>query len=157
MEVVVFIGLQGAGKSSFYRAHFADTHAHISKDRFRNNRRPARRQRYLIEEALQASRSVVVDNTNPTIEDRRELIDLARQYGARVIGYFFDSDLDACLARNRERIGKERVPDEVLTFTLRRLQAPSLTEGFGQLYRVRLGERTFEVTAWQGETDHESG
>jgi predicted kinase len=157
MDVVIFIGLQGAGKSSFYRARFADTHAHISKDRFRNNRRPARRQRQLIEEALQASRSVVVDNTNPTIDDRREPIELAHQYGARVIGYFFDSDLDACLARNRERTGKERVPDEVLTFTLRRLQAPSSAEGFGQLYRVRLVEGTFEVTVWEGETGNESG
>ena len=39
-EVVVFIGLQGAGKSTFHAQRFAESHVLISKDRFRNNRRP---------------------------------------------------------------------------------------------------------------------
>ena len=40
MDLVILMGLQGAGKSSFYRAHFAATHTLVSKDRFPNNRRP---------------------------------------------------------------------------------------------------------------------
>ncbi len=44
-ELVLFVGLQGAGKSSCYRARFADSHVLVSKDRFPNNRNPARRQR----------------------------------------------------------------------------------------------------------------
>jgi predicted kinase len=37
LEVVVFIGLQGAGKSTFREQRFGASHALISKDRFRNN------------------------------------------------------------------------------------------------------------------------
>jgi hypothetical protein len=44
-KLVLFIGLQAAGKSDFYRACFAGTHDWVSKDRFRNNRTPAWRQR----------------------------------------------------------------------------------------------------------------
>ena len=44
-ELVLFVGLQASGKSSFYRARFAGTHDLVSKDRFPNNRNPARRQR----------------------------------------------------------------------------------------------------------------
>src|SRR5947199_2744458 len=105
-ELVLFVGLQGAGKSSFYRARFAATHEWVSKDRFPNNRNPARRQRQLIEEALAAGRSVVVDNTNATLESRAELIALARAFGATVVGYYFQSLLADCLERNRQRAGK---------------------------------------------------
>src|SRR4051812_424732 len=105
-ELVILIGLQGAGKTSFYRAIWAGTHNHVSKDRRRNNRRPARRQLQLLEEALRAGRSVVVDNTNPTALDRVELIALGRSLGARVVGYYFESRLADCLERNSQRAGK---------------------------------------------------
>jgi predicted kinase len=55
-ELVLLIGLQGSGKSSFCSAHLADTHTLVSKDRLRNNRNRERRQRQLIEEALGAGR-----------------------------------------------------------------------------------------------------
>lgn len=48
MELIIFIGLQGTGKSTFYRTRFAATHACISKDQFRNNPHPGRRQRQLV-------------------------------------------------------------------------------------------------------------
>ena len=149
MEMVIFIGLQGAGKSSFFRTRFASSHVLVSKDRLRNNRRPARRQRQLIEEALGAGRSVVVDNTNPTVQDRVELIELARHLEATVIGYYFESRLEDCLKRNRLRIGKERVPDVALLTVARKLELPSVSEGFDRLYYVRLaGDQNFDVQEW---------
>lgn len=149
-ELVIFIGLQGAGKSSFYRARFAGTHDHVSKDRLRNNRNPSRRQQQLIEESSGAGRSVVVDNTNATKEDRASLISLGRSFGARLVGYFFESRLADCLERNRQRAGKERVPDAGVFATRNRLVLPSLAEGFDQLYFVRLlGDGKFEVLDWQ--------
>src|SRR5207248_10271594 len=73
VELVLLGGLQASGKSSFSRARVAGTHEHVSRDNFPNNRNPARRQAVLVEEALRAGRSVVVDNTNPTPEDRPPL------------------------------------------------------------------------------------
>ncbi|OAI54374.1 kinase [Planctomycetaceae bacterium SCGC AG-212-F19] len=149
MELVIFIGLQGAGKSSFYRTRFADSHALVSKDRFRNNRRPGRRQRHLIDGALQAGQSVVVDNTNPTVHDRAELIELARGHGATVVGYYFESRLEHCLERNRLRIGKERVPEVGLVNVAKKLEWPDYSEGFDRLYYVRLaGDQKFVVQEW---------
>jgi predicted kinase len=156
VELVIFVGLQGAGKSSFYRARFAGTHHLVSKDRFPNNRRPARRQRQLIEEALATGGSVVVDNTNPTAADRAELITLGRSFGASVVGYYFESRLPDCLERNRRREGKARVPDAALYATRQRLSPPSLAEGFDRLYYVRLlGEDLFKVLDWTGELPEE--
>ena len=74
MECVILIGLPASGKSTFFRERFAGTHDHISKDLLRNNRRPQRRQEQLIEESLASGRSVVVDNTNPSVAVRAPLI-----------------------------------------------------------------------------------
>jgi predicted kinase len=152
-ELVLFIGLQAAGKSSFYRNRFAGSHDLVSKDRFPNNRYPARRQRQLVQEALGAARSVVVDNTNPTVEDRAELIALAHRFGAAVIGYYFESRLADCLERNRLREGKSRVPDLALYATRKRLCRPSFTEGFDRLHYVHLlGDGLFEIQEWREES-----
>jgi predicted kinase len=151
-ELVLFVGLQGSGKSSFYRARFAGSHDLVSKDRFPNNRNPTRRQRQLIEEALAAGRSVVVDNTNPTAPERAELIALARAFGARVVGHYVESRLADCLERNRRRQGKARVPDVALYATRKRLCRPSPAGGFDRLYYVRLlGEGEFEILDWNDE------
>jgi predicted kinase len=154
VELVIFIGLQASGKSSFFRARFEATHAHVSKDLFRNNKNPNRRQKQLIEAALQAGNSVVVDNTNPTVEERRALILLGREHGARIVGYYFDCAVRECLDRNRQRAGKARVPDVALYAAAKRLMRPSYSEGFDEIYRGRItGNSTFEVRAWTDKTD----
>src|SRR5581483_1249299 len=119
MELVIFIGLQGSGKSTFYQMHFAATHAYVSKDLLRNNKQ--RRQLQQVEEALQADRSVIVDNTNPAVEDRAELIRLGHQYGAEVIGYYFEAQVKKSLERNGQRSGKARVPNIAIFATAKKL------------------------------------
>jgi len=52
MEVVILIGLQASGKSTFAQQHFATSHDYVSKDRQSNNGRPGRRQTQLITAAL---------------------------------------------------------------------------------------------------------
>jgi predicted kinase len=154
VELVIFVGLQASGKSTFFRERFAATHAHVSKDLFRNNRNPNRRQAQLVEAALGRGSSVAVDNTNPTVEDRRPLIELGRELGARIVGYYFDSEVRRCVGRNRRRLGKERVPDVAIFATAKRLVAPSYSEGFDELFRVHIaGDSTFEVRPYDGGTD----
>jgi predicted kinase len=154
MELVLFIGLQASGKSSFYRARFTATHAHVSMDHFPNNRNRRARQLLLVEEALRGGRSVVIDNTNPTALDRAPIIHLARSRDVPVIGYYFESRLGPCVERNRARLGKARVPDVALFATVKRLERPSLDEGFSRLYHVRMSESgDWEVSEWCDSVD----
>jgi predicted kinase len=149
VELAILVGLQASGKSTFYRTRLAGTHELVSKDCFPNNRNPGRRQRQLVEAALAAGRPVAVDNTNATVEDRASLIALGRTFGAVVIGYYFESRLEDCMDRNRQRSGKARVPDIALFASRRRLVVPSLSEGFDRLFFVRLvAGNAFEVLAW---------
>ena len=121
LEVVVFVGLQASGKSTCYRCCFAATHDHISKDAWPNARHRQRRQLQLIDEALAAGRSVVVDNTNP-------------------------APVRDCLVRNNRREGRARVPDVAIFATAKRLRLPSTQEGFDRLRIARMTpDGTFEL------------
>ena len=153
MELVVFVGLQASGKSTFFRERFAATHAHVSKDLLRNNKNRNRRQAQLVREALEAGRSVVVDNTNPAVEDREPLVRLGQELGARLVGYYFESSVRESLARNKGREGRARVPDVAVYATAKRLVPPSYEEGFDDLFAVRIaGGLGFEVVrAWSEE------
>ncbi len=152
MDVIIFIGLQGAGKSTFYQTHFAMTHVYISKDALQRSKTMNKqaKQNMLVEEALQAGRSVVIDNTNPTKEDREPLISLGHRHNATVIGYYFDASVSECVVRNRERVGKARVPDKVIYITSKRMMLPSLEEGFDRLCRVHTKEGgLFELVEYE--------
>lgn len=150
MELIIFSGLQAAGKSTFYRRYFATTHELVSKDLLRNNTHKGRRQAQLIEAALSAGRSVVVDNTNPTPEERMGLIRLGRSYGAEITSYYFDSPVKDSLERNKQREGKARIPVVGIYATAKKLVPSSYSEGFDWLYRVRIVENVehngFEVS-----------
>jgi predicted kinase len=145
VELVVFVGLQASGKSTFFHERFAGTHQHISKDLFPHNRYKNRRQEHLLRAALSAGRSVVVDNTNPTPEGRRTLVRLGHEYGAKMVGYFFDASIRECLRRNETREGKARVPDVAIYATAKKLVAPSIEEGFDEVLYVQLNNSTFGV------------
>jgi predicted kinase len=90
MELVIFIGLQASGKSSFRRERLA-AHVCVSKDDWPNAKRRDDRQRRLVAEALSAGRSVVMDNTNARRADRAPLIALGREAGAEVVSFFWFS------------------------------------------------------------------
>ena len=151
-ECVILIGLPAAGKTTFFRRRFEDTHAHVSKDLLRNVRRPDQRQEALITESITRGRSVVVDNTNTTRAVRARLITLAKGLGATVTGYYLPADAADALRRNRGRQGRERVPDVAVFAARKRLEPPSPDEGFDRLYVVRLDERqgSFDVEPYSG-------
>jgi predicted kinase len=132
-ELIIFIGLQAAGKSTYYRTHFAATHVHVSKDLMPNARNRDARQLQLIEAALAAGQSVVVDNTNPTPAAREPLIALGRRFGAHIVVCWFEAVVKDAAARNRLREGKARVPDVALYVTARKLVRPTLEEGFDEV------------------------
>ncbi|HWE22912.1 MAG TPA: ATP-binding protein [Myxococcales bacterium] len=146
MELVIFVGLQGSGKSGFYVSRYAGTHVHVSKDLFpRHSRHKPERQLRQIEQALATGQSVVVDNTNPRRADRAPLLELARRYGARTVAVHFLASIGEALGRNRAREGTARVPDVAIFTTAKRFEPPNHEEGFDEVMRVRLGAEGFAL------------
>jgi len=138
MELVIFVGLQGSGKTTYYHEHFAATHVHVSKDLMATARNREAKQMMQIEEALAAGRSVVVDNTNPTLHSRAPLVAAGKRHGARVVGIYFDAHVPTSIMRNRQREGKARVPDVAIFVTKKKLVAPAIEEGFDEVRVVEI-------------------
>ena len=126
----MLVGLQGAGKSTWVTEHLAGTHAVVSKDHWPNARRRHARQSRVVAEHLAAGRSVVVDGTNPSPEERAALVELARDAGVPVRAVWLDVPLATCLARNDAREGRARVPVVGVLAARKRLVPPSTDEGF---------------------------
>jgi len=142
MEIVLLIGVQASGKTTFFRDRFLNTHIRISLDMLKTRTRES----ILMKACIAAQQSFVVDNTNITREQRNIYIELAKQHGIPVIGYFFQSEVKDILARNKQRTGKAVVPVPGIFGTLKKLQPPTIEEGFSELYSVRIEEpNTFTV------------
>jgi predicted kinase len=145
MEAVIFIGIQGSGKSSFYKERFFRTHVRINLDMLKTRHREG----LLLGACIEGKQPFVVDNTNVTVAGRARYIDAARTAGFRVVGYYFRTDLKSALARNSSREGGGRVPDKGIFGTLKRLQVPSYVEGFDALYYVTMDELfNFHAEEW---------
>ena len=142
------MGLQASGKSTFCKQRFFDTHVRINLDMLRTRNR----ERILVQACLEAKQPFVVDNTNPTREDRQRYIPAARQAGFRVIGYYLQTRVEECKQRNDERADACRIPMSGLLNTYRRIEVPRLDEGFDELHYVRISEAgEFLVEDWSDE------
>jgi predicted kinase len=147
MELVIFMGVQGSGKSSFYRERFFTTHVRINLDMLKTRNR----ERLLLDACLQSRQRAVIDNTNSTKAERRPYIDAAKSNGFRVLGYYFQSQVEVCKQRNLQRPIEEQVPLVGLLGTYGRLELPHFDEGFDSLHYVRALNGGFTVEEWQHE------
>ena len=145
MEAVLLIGLQASGKTTFYRERFFNTHVRVNLDMLKTRHRGMR----LMQVCLETRQPFVVDNTNPTREERRRYIEAAKLAGFRVVGYYLQSRVEECKTRNEGRLEPAKVPLLALLGTYKRLELPSPDEGFDELYYVKIGEGgKFAVERW---------
>jgi predicted kinase len=134
MEAIIFIGIQGAGKSTFFRERFCDTHVRINLDMLRTRRR----EEVLLTACLQSGQSFVIDNTNPLPIDRQRYIEPARAAGFRIIAYFFKTTLRDAMRRNNLRSGKQNVPPPAVAAAFKRIVPPSPEERFDEIHTVEI-------------------
>lgn len=148
MEAVIFVGIQGAGKSTFFKRNFFDTHVRINLDMLRTKHR----EKLLFEACLEAKQKLVIDKTNLTREAREKYISTAKSFGFKIVGYYFQTDLKRAIERNNQRIGNAKVPDKAILGAFKRLEIPKFDEGFDELFYVSINdENDFVVEDWKDE------
>jgi len=141
MECIIFTGLQASGKSSFYLENFYKTHIRINLDMLK--KRP--REDIFLQACVDGNQRVVIDNTNPTDQEREKYIKLFKPKHFKIIGYYFDIELDICLKRNAKREGKENIPERGVKSTFYRMSRPQYGEGYDEIYRVFIENNSVRV------------
>ncbi len=153
-RIVLAIGLPGSGKSAYFERKgitpvSSDLLRQLLFDDPADQRMPHlvfQTLRSLLRVRLRAGTlTTYVDATNLTRRGRRPYFQIARSYGCLVDALFFQVPVEECLRRNRRR--RRRVPEPAILRLARKLQAPSLEEGFRRI--VVIGPRGVE-TSWRG-------
>jgi len=141
LECVIFIGIQASGKSTFYKERFFKTHMRINLDMLKTRNR----ENMYLQTSIETMQRFVVDNTNPTVEERKKYIDACKNKGFKIIGYYFEPDYAESIKRNEQRTGKEYIPEIGIKSVMSKLEVPSYEEGFDEIYSVISSEGTFRI------------
>lgn len=134
MQLIIFTGIPAAGKSTFYQRYFYHSHLRINLDMLKTRHR----ERLIFEAAIASKTKIVIDNTNPSIEERARYIPIAQAAGYAIVSYYFDTDLKSTIERNEQRTGKAKIPIAGIKVKWHQLHMPSMVEGFQEVYRVRI-------------------
>ena len=144
--MVLMIGIQGSGKSTFYHKYLADGYVSVNLDTLKTRNR----EEQLVSECFREGKSFAVDNTNPTRADRQRYIPLAQYWGYRIVGYFMESKLQTCIERNNQRSGSAKIPATAIAATSNKLQVAGFEEGFDELYFVKNDGQIMTIEEWRG-------
>jgi len=98
---------------------------------------------------LETQQPFVIDNTNPSRADRTKYIEAAKNAQYSIVGYYFRSKVEDCLERNETRV--VRVPEVGILSTAKKLELPSMDEGFENLRYARLTESGFVAEEWNND------
>ena len=157
-SLVVLIGPSGSGKSTFARGHFRVTEV-LSSDTCRGlvaddeNDQSATAEafdilRYIAGKRLAAARLTVIDATNVKPEDRKGLVELARQFHVLPVAIVFDLPAALCHERNRSRPDRRFGPHVIRqqAQNLRRSLRGLSREGFRHVTVLKTLEEVDAVT-----------
>jgi len=143
--MVIMIGIQGSGKSTFYHKYLKDDYVRINLDTLKTRHR----EQLLVRKCIEDGSCFAIDNTNPTKADRQRYIPIAKDAGYKIIGYFMESKLQPCIERNNQRAGKLKISAAAIAATSNKLQMPGYDEGFDELYFVKNDGSIMTVEKWR--------
>ncbi|MCJ8153279.1 hypothetical protein MKJ01_05825 [Chryseobacterium sp. SSA4.19] len=143
MEMIIFIGIPASGKSSFYKELFFNSHIRISMDLLNTRNKEGK----LLHYCFETQSKMVIDNTNITIESRRKYIDLSQRNQYKIIGYYFENNLQDCLERNKSR--KDSINEIGIKAKYKELEKPLFTEGFDTIFNVKIIDSKFEISSYE--------
>lgn len=135
MEMILFVGLPGSGKSTYYKNHFFNSHLRISNDLLKTRNRTEK----LLAFCRETDMSFVIDNTCTTKAVRKRFLDFCSTLKIPIHKkcIYFDSPIDVCIKRNQSRIGKEKVPEIAIFGKAKEFEIPEISEGFDELIIIK--------------------
>jgi len=137
MEAIIFVGIPGSGKSTFYQQHFFDSHLRISLDLLNTRNK----EQQLIDYALSVHQCVVIDNTNPNAAARQLYIPQFQAKKYKLIAYYFEPNYARACVWNAQRLGKKKIPEVGIRSVLKNIERPTYEEGFDEIFIINLNSK----------------
>ena len=135
-EMIIMVGSPCCGKTSFVKEYFPD-YIRINQDTLKTKAKCLKTTENTLKEC---SHNIIIDNTNPNKEVRKEYIDLATKYNYRVRIIVKETTKDLSDHLNVVRCRKEgfdkRLPDIAFRIFWSKYQVPTLEEGVKEIINV---------------------
>ncbi len=147
MEAILFMGIQGSGKSTFYKKTYFNSHLRISLDLLNTRNKESK----LLDFCLEFQQRLVIDNTNPTKEERAKYIQKLKKRGFKIIGVFFETTLKIALERNDLREGKAKIAKVGILSTFKKMELPLYEEGFDEVYKINTEQKNAQLKKMKNE------
>jgi bifunctional polynucleotide phosphatase/kinase len=136
-EVVIIVGSPASGKSTMTRRYFEPAgYIRVNRDTLGTKLKCIKYART----ALVAGKSIVIDNTNPSVEDRAPYIIMAKERNINVRCIRLQTDAVLCNHLNIIREvshGTRRVPEVAMVMYRKKLVEPTIDEGFTSIEKVK--------------------
>lgn len=138
MQVIIFVGLPGSGKTTYYKEHFLNTHLRISNDLLKTKNR----EKLLLEFCKNTEMSFVIDNTNVQKQNRKKYLDIIKSWQQEISikCIYFVCDVSTCIERNAKRSGKDCIPDCAIYSKAKLFEEPNIDEGFDEIEIINTSE-----------------
>ena len=114
-ELIVFVGMPGSGKSSYYSKHLKE-HIHIEQDKIGSRPKLLKE----LDKSLLMGKSIVIDSTNPDQENRLEYYEKARKNGYTIKVLYFLIN-----GTGFNKLREKPVPDIVYHIYFKKLVPPN--------------------------------
>lgn len=83
-DLIIFVGMPGSGKSTYYTKYLSE-YIHISQDNLGSRAKVMKE----LDKSLETNKTIVVDSTNPSQEDREEYYEKAQKHGYNIKVLYF--------------------------------------------------------------------
>ena len=143
-ELILMIGIQASGKTTFTNTHFANTHTIISLDKLKTRYQ----EKLKINQEISQNKNVVIDNTNVTKAEREIYIKIAKQKSYKVIAYYFVPNVALSLVRNKN-IDRKEVPQVAIFDRLKKLEKPDFSENIDIIFQIENLNNQQQITKWE--------
>lgn len=150
-KIIMMCGIPGSGKSTFCKEYFKN-YKYISRDQIRfsllkDDDDYFSKEKEVIEQLfkkidlyIQQGEDFVIDATHLTKSSRRKILFQLECFPQNEIDcVYIKTNLKLALKRNRQRAGRELVPEKVIEKMYEKLEPPMLTEGFKKIITIEEG------------------